>query len=87
MGDLLEAALGIRAVVRKRRELWRKDNVIFNLDDVQGVGRILEVEAQAKAGRDVDQQVNQYRRLFEPHLGDDIVGSNEDLVATGNPAR
>ena len=48
MGDVLEAALGISAIVRKRRELWRKDNVVFNLDTVEGVGQILEVEVQAQ---------------------------------------
>ena len=42
--EMLDAALGIRAVVRKQRELWRKDNVTFNLDTVETVGQILEVE-------------------------------------------
>ena len=80
IGQLLEAAFGVRAVVRKRRELWRKNNVIFNLDTVEGVGRILEVEVQDAAGYDIDAQVDEYRSLFAPCLGSDIVGSNEDLV-------
>ena len=80
IGDVLEAALGVRAVVRKQRELWRKDNVVFNLDTVEGVGRILEVEVQDADDRDIDAQVTEYRRLFAPCLGRDIVGSNEDLV-------
>ncbi len=85
MGDLLEAALGTRAVVRKQRELWRKDNVVFNLDTVEGVGQILEVEVQAQDGCDPDLQITKYQRLFEPCLGDHIVGSNEDLVGASNP--
>ena len=85
MGDVLAAALGIRAVVRKERELWRKDNVVFNLDTVEGVGQILEVEAQARDGRDIDLQISEYQRLFEPCLGERIVGSNEDLVSLPNP--
>ena len=80
IGEALAAALGVRAVVRKRRELWRKDNVIFNLDTVEGVGRILEVEVQDADGCDVDAQVDEYRNLFAPCLGDYISGSNEDLV-------
>ncbi len=80
IGELLEAALGARAVVRKQRELWRKGNVIFNLDTVDGVGQILEVEAQEADGCDIDAQVDEYRRLFAPCRGSDIVGSNEDLV-------
>lgn len=87
MADVLAAALGIRATVRKERELWRRDNVVFNLDTVQDVGLIFEVEVQAQDGRDIDAQLAEYRRLFAPCLGDHIVGSNEDLViaATSPP--
>lgn len=81
MGGVLEAALGTRAVVRKRRELWRKDNVVFNLDTVEGVGQILEVEVQDEAGCDIDAQVDEYRSLLGRHLNGYITGSNEDLVA------
>ena len=84
MGDVLAAALGVRAVVRKQRELWRKDNVLFNLDTVEGVGQILEVEVQAQDGRDIDLQITEYQRLFAPCLGDHIIGSNEDLVAVSH---
>ncbi len=80
MGEVLAAALGVRAVVHKQREFWRKDNVKFHLDTVTGVGRILEVEVQDAAGCDIDTQLDEYRRLFAPCLGSDIVGSNEDLV-------
>ena len=44
--EVLEAALGMRVMVRKRRELWHRDNIKFNLDEVEGVGRIFELEAQ-----------------------------------------
>ncbi len=80
MGELLEAALGTKAVVRKQRELWRDDNVIFNLDIVEGVGQILEVEVRHEVGRDIDAQPNEYRLLFGPYLGGYVSGSNEDLV-------
>ena len=82
MGDVLAGALGVSTVVRKQRELWRKDNVIFNLDTVERVGQIFEVEVQAHDGCDPDLQIAEYRRLFEPCLGDHIVGSNEDLVTS-----
>ena len=85
MGDILAAALGVRAIVRKQRELWRKDNVVFNLDTVEGVGQILEVEVQTQDGCDIDLQITEYQHLFEPCLGDHIVGSNEDLVAAATP--
>ncbi|MXZ91142.1 MAG: class IV adenylate cyclase [Chloroflexi bacterium] len=80
VGEVLERALGTRAVVRKRRELWEKDNAIFNLDAVEEIGQIFEVEVRQKDGYDIDSQVREYRCLFEPYLGGYILGSNEDLI-------
>ncbi len=78
--EVLEAVLGKRVVVRKIRELWHKDNIKFNLDEVDGVGRIFEFEAQDKGGHDIEAQVEQYRRLLLPYISDYITCSNEDLV-------
>ncbi len=78
--EALDESLGIRVIVRKSRELWRKENIIFNLDTVDEVGQILEVEVQDKDGCDIDAQVEEYRSLFGPFLGGYIDGSNEDLV-------
>ena len=78
--EVLNAALGIRVIVRKQRELWHKDNIKFNLDKVEDVGQIFEVEAQAEDGRDIDAQVEHYRFRLGPYLSSYIVGSNEDLV-------
>ena len=80
--EVLEAAQGMRVVVRKRRELWHKDNIKFNLDEVEGVGRIFELEAQEMDGHDIDAQVEEYRSLLLPHIGAYITGSNEDLVGS-----
>ena len=85
IGEMLETALGTRAVVRKQRELWRKDNAIFNLDRVEGVGQLLEVEVLAEDGCDIDAVAKEYRRLFAPCLGSYIIGSNEDLVSAITP--
>ena len=78
--EMLDAVLGIRAVVNKQREVWVKDNVIFNLDEVEKIGRILEVEIRREEGFDVETQLKEYLDLFGPHLGEHIDGSNEDLV-------
>ncbi len=83
--DILDSALGVRAVVRKSREQLRKDNAIFNLDTVEGVGQIFEVEVQAEGVKDIDAQVDEYRRIFSPYLGQTINGSNEDLVPEMDP--
>jgi adenylate cyclase class IV len=50
MMELMKAALGVRAVVRKEREVWRKGNTLFNLDTVEGVGQVFEVEALTGRG-------------------------------------
>ena len=78
--EMLDAVLGVRAVVRKRREVWRKDNVKFNLDIVESVGQILEVEILREEGYDVEEQLEEYLELLDRHLGEHIIGSNEDLV-------
>ena len=78
--EMLDAVLGIRAVVNKQREIWSKDNVVFNLDEVEGVGRIFEAEIRTEADFDVEAQLREYLDLFGPYLGEQIVGSNEDLV-------
>ncbi len=78
--EMLDAVLGIRAVVTKKREIWNKDNIIFNLDDIESLGRILEVEIRLDQGFDVEAQLKEYQELFGPYLGEQIVGSNEDLV-------
>ena len=78
--EVLDAVLGNRVVVRKQRELWHKDNIKFNLDNVEGVGRIFELEAQEEDGRDTGAQVEEYRRHLVLYIGPYIACSNEDLV-------
>ena len=80
VGEALDAALGTKAIVRKQRELWRKENVIFNLDVVEGVAQILEVEVQNTDRRDINSQIEVFHRLMGPFLDRQIHGSNEDLV-------
>lgn len=80
----LETALGIKAVVEKTREVWRKGHTVFHLDQVKGVGDVFEIELQ-KTGEPVngeDRRVfESYRSRLLPHLGAVIAGSNLDLVA------
>ena len=79
--SIFETALGVKLVVKKHREVWRKDNTIFNLDRVDGVGKIFEVEVEV--GRDDPQnhQIAYYKGIFEPHVSEEIVGSNEDILS------
>jgi predicted adenylyl cyclase CyaB len=46
----LTAALGVRGVVRKRRELWMWENVRIHLDEVDALGTFVEFEAVLSEG-------------------------------------
>ena len=77
---ILDTTLGVKATVRKQREVWRKGSVIFNLDTVEGIGQIFEIEVFPKEGCSPDFGVAEYRHRFEQFLGGHLTGSNEDLV-------
>lgn len=42
---ILDKALGTKTVVEKKREIYFIDNVKFHLDEVQGLGCFVEIEA------------------------------------------
>lgn len=79
--DIVAAALGIENVVRKQREVWRTEHVIFNLDQLHGVGQIFELELDVGGPLPPGPEADYYRQLFRPYLEAEIHGSNEDLVA------
>jgi adenylate cyclase class IV len=82
-GRLLETTLGVSAVVRKRRERWTKGSTLFNLDTIAGVGTVFEAEIVVAPGFDAVARREEYVALFGPHLGEPILGSNEDLAQVG----
>lgn len=74
----LDAALGTRGVVEKRRRLFVWRDVRIHLDDVTDLGSFIELEAVAPAGSDLTAErgrVAELRKAFA------IAG--EDLVAAG----
>ena len=75
--EILIKALGILVVVEKKREIYFIDNVKFHLDDVNGLGTFVEIEAIDSAGsmekEKLFKQCNYYCKLFKIN--------NEDLVA------
>ena len=81
--SFLDKALGIRTIVEKQRELWKKGNTVFHLDTVKGVGKIFEIEVWAtnqtiKTDR---LKFKKYRKLVSSYLDKMVRGSNEDLVS------
>ena len=80
IGALLAEALGVSAVVRKRREVWRSGRTRFNLDRVEGIGQVFEAEIGLADGEDGQAEAERLLVLLAPHLGEAIEGSNEDLA-------
>ncbi|HSE35219.1 MAG TPA: class IV adenylate cyclase [Candidatus Paceibacterota bacterium] len=77
---LLSLALGVKSVVIKSRELWKKGDTVFHLDTVEGKGKIFEIEVRKKGkatARDRE-KFDRYKAAVLPHLGPVITGSNGD---------
>jgi adenylate cyclase, class 2 len=87
---LLEAALGVLAVVEKRREIYFVGNVKIHLDRVPGLGEFVEVEAIKKskpAGGEpkirrstIRRQARDFQRLFGVTDSEIVPLSYSDLV-------
>jgi homotetrameric cytidine deaminase len=76
--EALDAGLGTLVVVDKRRRLLLWDGVRIHLDEVDGLGSFLELEAVAPEGSDLSAQRDKVERL-RGELGVD----DGNLVATG----
>lgn len=80
--QFLKDALGVKAIVKKKREVWRKSNTVFHIDTVKDIGGIFEIELQKKGeitAKD-QKQFKLYQDELLPYLGRVIRGSNIDLV-------
>lgn len=82
MLSFLSKVLGVRTIVEKQRELWRKGNTVFHLDRVKGIGNVFEIEVWVRPKTIKKDRLNfdRYKKKLLPFLNKIIVGSNEDLV-------
>ena len=82
--EVLTASLGVKVVVAKRREIWFDGNVKIHLDDVDGLGLFLEIEAiDSDGSRDeaeLTMQCRQFMDLFGISQQDLIEISYSDLL-------
>ena len=81
--EALDAALGTLVVVAKRRRLLLLDNVRIHLDEVEGLGGFMELEAVAAPDSDLAAEHDQVIRLRgQLEIGDEaLVGdSYSDLL-------
>ncbi len=82
--SLLEESMGVLAVVDKVREIYFIDNVKFHIDEVEGLGIFVEIEAIDKTGElgqeRLLEQCNYYLELFGIKENELIPVSYSDLV-------
>jgi homotetrameric cytidine deaminase len=78
--EALDAALGTLIVVEKRRRLLLWEGVRIHLDDVDGLGTFVELEAP----EDGDQEAKVERLTEALGIGDPIAGSYSDLLLNGS---
>jgi len=78
----LSRALGVKVIIKKQRELWRKGNTVFYLDKINGIGNVFEMEVRTRSKTMKQDKGNfeRYKEKLLPHLDKIITGSNEDLV-------
>jgi adenylate cyclase, class 2 len=79
---ILSRALGVLAVVDKRREIYFAGNVKIHLDRVRGLGTFVEVEAMTRTGdlRKVRAQAVKFQKLFAIPASDIVPQSYSDLI-------
>jgi adenylate cyclase, class 2 len=80
--SILSAALGVLAVVDKRREIYFAGNVKIHLDRVRGLGKFVEVEAISRTGglERIRAQARKFQALFGIANPDIVPESYSDLV-------
>ncbi|MDR8392001.1 class IV adenylate cyclase [Aliifodinibius sp. S!AR15-10] len=82
--SLLTAALPVKVVVDKKREIYFINNVKFHIDEVKSLGSFVEVEAidrNQNIGKvTLEQQCNFYRKLFNITDDDLVANSYSDML-------
>jgi adenylate cyclase, class 2 len=84
----LEKATGIKQVVKKKREIYYIGNVKFHIDEVEGLGHFMEIEAGNvlinKTKEELQQQCNFYLKEFGIKEEDFIAVSYSDMLPEKN---
>ncbi len=80
--SMLTAALGVLAVVKKRREIYFVGKVKIHLDRVRGLGKFVEVEAISRTPRlrKARSRARMFQKLFGIPASDLFAESYSDLV-------
>ena len=82
--EVLTKSMGIKALIRKRREIYYIDNVKFHIDEVPELGSFVEIEAgnikaDLKAAQ-LKEQCDYYMNEFKIRESDLVEVSYSDMV-------
>lgn len=81
---LLSNALGVLAVVDKKREIYFIDTVKFHIDEVQKLGHFLEIEAidsnKSRSEAQLKEQCQSYIKILDIAQEDLVAQSYSDLL-------
>ena len=84
--NILTKALGVKAVVKKKREIYYIRNVKFHLDTLQGLGSFVEIEASNRfediPAEKLRHQCEAYMKEFGVEEEDLVNMSYSDMVLT-----
>ncbi len=69
--QILSQSIGIKVQVKKTREIYFIDNVKFHIDNVEGLGNFIEIEAQDNDGSISEDALNQQCQFYLQQLGID----------------
>jgi adenylate cyclase class 2 len=82
--EILSDCLGVLATVDKRREIYFIENIKFHIDEVQGLGSFVEIEAKGQYdGSEKDlltEQCSSYLQLLQIRQEDLLSESYSDLL-------
>ena len=82
--NVLSAALGIKVIVKKKREIYYIDNVKFHIDQIEGLGDFVEIEAGNKSKdvpiEELRKQCDFYMHAFDIRDEDLIDVSYSDML-------
>lgn len=82
--EALKNSLGVKIIVKKKREIFYIENVKFHIDEVPGLGAFIEIEAgnilADKSKEELQQQCEYYLKEFGIKDEDLVAVSYSDLL-------
>jgi len=82
--EVLIKSIGIKVIVKKKREIYYIKNVKFHIDEVEGLGSFVEIEAgnilANLSNNDLTAQCNFYLKEFKIRAEDLIEVSYSDML-------